>query len=74
LIRKLGLFSIFFFYSYCSAESNKPNILFCIADDWGYHASAFGDPVLKTPIFDQLVNSTLAAYTKMLIGSEFFKI
>lgn len=33
----------------------KPNILFCIADDWGWpHASAYNDQVVKTPTFDRL--------------------
>lgn len=33
----------------------RPNILFCIADDWGWpHAGAYGDPVVKTPAFDRL--------------------
>ncbi len=32
-----------------------PNILFAIADDWGYpHAGAYGDPVVQTPVFDRL--------------------
>ena len=32
-----------------------PNILFCIADDWGWpHAGAYGDPVVKTPAFDRI--------------------
>ena len=35
--------------------SRQPNILFCIADDWGWpHAGAYGDPVVKTPTFDRL--------------------
>ncbi|REK26768.1 MAG: heparan N-sulfatase [Planctomycetota bacterium] len=39
----------------CAADENRPNILFCIADDWGYpHAGAYGDPVVKTPTFDRL--------------------
>ncbi len=34
---------------------DRPNILFCIADDWGWpHAGAYGDPVVKTPAFDRL--------------------
>ncbi len=34
---------------------SRPNILFCIADDWGWpHAGAYGDPVVKTPAFDRL--------------------
>lgn len=33
----------------------RPNILFCIADDWGWpHAGIYGDPVVKTPTFDKL--------------------
>jgi arylsulfatase A-like enzyme len=33
----------------------RPNILFCIADDWGWpHASAYGEPVLLTPNFDRI--------------------
>ncbi|MCK5564974.1 MAG: sulfatase-like hydrolase/transferase [Planctomycetes bacterium] len=36
-------------------KSTQPNILFCLADDWGWpHASAYGDPVVKTPTFDRL--------------------
>ncbi|WP_167613580.1 sulfatase [Maribellus sediminis] len=38
-------------------EPERPNILFCIADDWGWpHASFYGDQVVKTPAFDRLVN------------------
>lgn len=33
----------------------RPNILFCIADDWSYpHAGAYGDQALKTPTFDRV--------------------
>ena len=36
-------------------KSDRPNILFAIADDWGWpHASAYGDPVVKTPTFDRV--------------------
>lgn len=34
--------------------ARKPNILFCIADDWGRHASIYGDPVVETPVFDRV--------------------
>jgi len=35
--------------------AGKPNILFAIADDWGFpHASCLGDPVVKTPAFDRV--------------------
>jgi arylsulfatase A-like enzyme len=37
------------------AKASRPNILFCLADDWGWpHAGAYGDPVVKTPTFDRL--------------------
>lgn len=33
----------------------RPNILFCIADDWGWpHAAPYGDSVVKTPTFNRL--------------------
>lgn len=36
-------------------RSVRPNILFAIADDWGWpHAGAYGDPVVRTPTFDRL--------------------
>ncbi|NBV20667.1 MAG: DUF4976 domain-containing protein [Proteobacteria bacterium] len=48
--------------------SNRPNILFLIADDMSWHSAAFaGDPVVKTPNLDQLasvgVQFTRAAVT-----------
>jgi N-sulfoglucosamine sulfohydrolase len=35
-------------------EERRPNILFCIADDWGAEAGVYGDPVVKTPTFDRI--------------------
>ena len=35
--------------------SARPNIVFAIADDWGWpHAGAYGDEGVKTPTFDRL--------------------
>jgi len=35
------------------AGKNRPNILFCLADDWSWpHASIAGDKVVRTPTFD----------------------
>jgi N-sulfoglucosamine sulfohydrolase len=38
------------------AKDNRPNIIFAIADDWGWpHAGAYGnDEVVQTPTFDRL--------------------
>jgi len=38
-----------------SIAQPRPNILFCIADDWSWpHASIAGDTVVKTPTFDHV--------------------
>lgn len=35
--------------------AKRPNILFCIADDWsGDHASVYGDKTVSTPTFDRM--------------------
>lgn len=49
-----------------SDAANPPNILFCIADDWGLHAGAYGTPWVKTPAFDRVAKDGLLfshAYT-----------
>ncbi|MEL7499951.1 MAG: sulfatase [Planctomycetota bacterium] len=39
-------------------RDDRPNVLFCIADDWGWpHASAYGDPVCQTPAFDRIAKN-----------------
>jgi len=45
----------------CQQEiPRNPNILFAIADDWGWpHASAYGDPVVQTPAFDRIASEGL---------------
>ncbi|MBX9787603.1 MAG: sulfatase [Pirellulales bacterium] len=36
-------------------EAPRPNIVLCIADDWGWpHASAYGDAVVGTATFDRI--------------------
>jgi N-sulfoglucosamine sulfohydrolase len=48
--------------------SAKPNILFCIADDWGLHAGAYGTTWVSTPNFDRVAKEGLLfknAYTPM---------
>jgi arylsulfatase A-like enzyme len=38
-----------------AAAESRPNILFCMADDWGWpHAGAYGDQGVRTPNFDRL--------------------
>lgn len=40
--------------SYQVSAQNRPNILFCIADDWSLHAGVYGDKVVRTPNIDHL--------------------
>lgn len=48
------------------SPKSPPNILFAIADDWGPHASAYGQRWIKTPAFDRVAREGLLfkhAYT-----------
>ena len=49
-----------------AVEPPRPNILFCIADDWGVHAGAYDTRWVKTPAFDRIAREGLLfknAYT-----------
>lgn len=49
------IFLICIFFVSPALSQSSPNILFLIADDWSYpHAGVYGDPVVRTPTFDQL--------------------
>jgi N-sulfoglucosamine sulfohydrolase len=38
-----------------SEAAQRPNILYCLADDWAWpHAGAYGDKVVRTPNFDRI--------------------
>jgi len=55
LIISAGCFSGALSLYECQFRSKRPNILFAIADDWGWpHAGVYGDPVVKTPAFDRV--------------------
>jgi N-sulfoglucosamine sulfohydrolase len=45
------------FASLAAADEPRPNILFCLSDDQSWpHASAYGEPVIKTPVFDRVAS------------------
>ena len=51
---------LFCLFTILTAEVKKPNILFAIADDWGWpHAGSYGDNVVKTPTFDKIAKEGL---------------
>ena len=64
-----ALFVLLFVVGWSTArlEAARPNILFCLADDWSYgHASIAGCPWINTPGFDQVARAGLRftrAYT-----------
>ena len=54
-------------------EAGRPNILLCVADDWGWpHAGAYGDDGVKTPAFDRIAREGIlfdqAAFFEHLIA------
>lgn len=54
-LRCLVLTAVLFAPLVPSQDPRRPNILFCIADDWGWpHAGALGDRVVRTPAFDRV--------------------
>ena len=65
IIRKIIIFCVAPFA--LQAESQRPNILFAIADDWGFgHASAYGAKWVNTPAFDRVAKEGILfsrAYT-----------
>ena len=68
--------------------ADKPNILFCLADDWGWpHAGVYGDQVVNTPTFDRLANegvlfehayvsspSCTPCRNSILTGQQFYRL
>ncbi len=51
----LNFLLLAFATSAAATQDRPPNILFAIADDWGWpHAGAYGDPVVETPTFDRI--------------------
>lgn len=42
-----------------AAQTQRPNVLFAIADDWGRHAGAYGTPQAQTPAFDRVAREGL---------------
>lgn len=67
---------------------DRPNILFALADDWGWpHAGVYGDNVVKTPTFDRLARegvlfehafvsspSCTPSRNAILTGQQFYRL
>lgn len=69
MMKKFSYFIILFFHLALVVKAQKkdlpgnskvqrPDVLFVIADDWGYpHAGAYNDPLVKTPNFDRVAKA-----------------
>jgi arylsulfatase A-like enzyme len=58
--RAILLFLVGVMASWARGQDARPNILFAIADDWGYpHAGAYGYKAARTPTFDRLAKEGL---------------
>jgi N-sulfoglucosamine sulfohydrolase len=53
-MKSLWYFVLLLVSNLALAQKKQPNIVFCIADDWGKHAGVYGDKVVRTPTFDRL--------------------
>lgn len=68
--------------------AERPNILICVADDWGKgHAGAYDDPAVRTPTFDRIADegilfdqafvaspSCTPSRNAMLTGQHFYRL
>ncbi|HEX7010551.1 MAG TPA: sulfatase [Phycisphaeraceae bacterium] len=71
-----------------ASASSRPNILLCVADDWGWpHAGAYGDRVVQTSTFDWLASkgvlferafvsspSCTPSRNALLTGQQFYRL
>lgn len=63
---RIASIAIVLFIAHAASAAGRPNLIFAIADDWGYpHAGAYGYAAAKTPTFDRL------AKEGMLFSSAF---
>lgn len=67
LLKRVGCVWVVGLMGLCASGAERPNILFCIADDLSYpHMGAYGTKWVKTPAFDRVAREGLLfnnAYT-----------
>ncbi|MHB8520604.1 MAG: sulfatase-like hydrolase/transferase [Limisphaerales bacterium] len=53
----VAVLSLFHVFAAVAAADARPNILFCLADDWSWpHARVYGDRTVRTPTFDRVAH------------------
>ncbi|WP_442484235.1 sulfatase family protein [Aeoliella sp. SH292] len=74
--------------SSATTAADRPNILFCLADDWGWpHAAAYADETAETPAFDRIASegvlfqrayvsspSCTPSRNSILTGQQFYRL
>jgi len=55
----LAFTAAFLVSSTFAQQDGRPNIVFFMADDWGYNDVGYHNPEILTPIMDSLANSGL---------------
>ena len=70
LLLALPVWLLFTSFSIAEAfEADKPNIVYVMLDEWGYHEwSGGGHPIHQTPNFDRMADEGMR-FTQMLAGS-----
>jgi len=58
-VLEIILISLLSFNLCVRAETERPNIVFCIADDWGYHfpGSGAGEKIPRVPTFEKIASA-----------------
>lgn len=88
MLRTLSLLIALLLYASQASASERPNILLCVADDWGWpHAGAYGDATVSTPAFDRLARegvlfqrafvsspSCTPSRNAILTGQQFYRL
>jgi arylsulfatase A-like enzyme len=88
MVLTLGMLSALHIGVAAEEPPARPNILFCLADDWGWpHAGAYGDQTVQTPAFDRLARegvlfhhafvsspSCTPCRNTLLTGQQFYRL
>ena len=83
-MKSIKVLLLFVFAASIVGAAQRPNILFCLADDWGWpHAGAYGDEVIELrgadglvtlerfPRADQYRSQAEAVHATILDGADF---
>lgn len=68
-ITAIFILAVFVVRTTCAQEDSKPNIIYIMADEFGYYQPGFmGSKVVKTPNLDRMANGGMI-FRNMLAGN-----